>query len=53
MNYSKEETMSIFTLYSSRYLSSEHPELYPELNDISEILNIIFHRTKKFEQIYK
>ena len=48
MNYSKEETMSIFTLYSSRYLSNEHPELYPELNDISEILNIIFHRTAFF-----
>ena len=48
MNYSKEDLNNIFTLYSNVGFSSKHPELYPELNDISEILNIIFHRTAFF-----
>ena len=48
MNYSKEDLQNIFTLYSNIHLSSEHPELYPELDDIREILNIIFHRTAFF-----
>ncbi len=48
MNYSKEELQRIFVLYSNIGLASKQPFLFPELNDISKILNIIFHRTAFF-----